>query len=367
MKKRLLFVDDEPNVLEGLHRLLRDHRKIWDMTFLPSTEEAVRDCLVNDYDVIVTDFSMPGKDGLALLQTLRNTERTKDIPIVILTGSSEKELKRRALQMGATDLLSKPVDREDLLARLQSCLRLKNYLDEINANNAILGQRVKERTQELAKTRLQVIRRLSRAAEFKDNETGTHVIRMSLYSALLASRAGVGKEESDLLLNAAPMHDIGKIGIPDRILLKPGKLDPEEWEIMKTHVSIGAEILSGDDSDLLKLARTVVLEHHEKWDGSGYPFGLKGAEISLAGRIVSVCDVFDALTSKRPYKEAWSIEEAMRFIHEQKGKHFDPDLVDPFKELLPEILDIRKRFSDETHVETSWELTSSELGTRHES
>jgi len=359
MKKRLLFVDDEPNVLDGLHRLLHDHRETWDMTFLSSAEEALRDCLVNDYDVIVTDFSMPGKDGLALLQTLRNTERTKDIPIVILTGTNDKELKRRALQMGATDLLNKPVDREDLLARLQNCLRLKAYLDEINANNAILGQRVKERTKELEETRLQVIRRLGRAAEYKDNETGMHVIRMSLYSALLASRAGVGKEECDLLLNAAPMHDIGKIGIPDRILLKPEKLDPEEWKIMNTHVTIGADILSGDDSDLLKLARTIALEHHEKWDGSGFPFGLQGTEISLAGRIVSLCDVFDALTSERPYKRAWTIEEAMNFIEGQRGTHFDPALVEHFKEMIPEILDIRERFSDENHVESLWQLTSS--------
>ena len=360
MKKRLLFVDDEPNVLDGLHRLLRDHRNVWDMTFLTSAEEALQNCLVNDFDVIVTDFSMPGKNGLALLQTLRNTERTKDIPIVILTGSSEKELKREALQLGATDLLSKPVDREDLLARLQNCLRLKSYLDEINANNALLGQKVKERTKELEETQLQVIRRLGRAAEFKDNETGMHVIRMSLYSALLASRTGVEKEECDLLLNAAPMHDIGKIGIPDRILLKPGKLDPEEWKIMRTHVSIGADILSGDDSDLLKLARTIALEHHEKWDGSGYPYGLKGTEISLAGRIVSLCDVFDALTSERPYKSAWTIEEALIFIEEQKGIHFDPTLASHIKEMVPEILDIRKRFSDENYVESPWQLASSE-------
>jgi putative two-component system response regulator len=353
MKKRLLFVDDEPNVLNGLQRLLRDHRGMWDMTFLPSAQEALQNCLVNDYDVIVTDFSMPGKDGLALLKTLRNTERTKDIPIVILTGTREKELKRQALELGATDLLNKPVDQEDLLARLQNCLRLKTYLDEINANNAVLGQKVKERTKELEETRLQVIRRLGRAAEFKDNETGMHVIRMSLYSALLASRVGMEKEECDLLLNAAPMHDIGKIGIPDRILLKPGKLDPEEWEIMKTHVTIGADILSGDDSDLLKLARTVVLEHHEKWDGSGYPYGLKGTEISLAGRIVSLCDVFDALTSKRPYKRAWTIEESMIFIGAQSGTHFEPTLVDHFKEMLPEILDIKERFSDESHMEAS--------------
>ena len=359
MKKRLLFVDDEPNVLDGLHRLLHDHREMWDMTFLPNAEEAIQKCSENDYDVIVTDFSMPGKNGLALLQTLRNTERTKDIPIVILTGINDKDLKHEALELGATDLLNKPVDREDLLARLQNCLRLKSYLDEINANNAILGQKVKERTKELEETRLQVIRRLGRAAEFKDNETGMHVIRMSLYSALLATRAGVEKEECDLLLNAAPMHDIGKIGIPDRILLKPEKLDPEEWKIMKTHVSIGADILSGDDSDLLKLARTIALEHHEKWDGSGYPHGLKGTEISLAGRIVSLCDVFDALTSERPYKSAWTIEEALIFIEEQKGIHFDPTLADHMKEMVPEILDIRKRFSDESHVESPWQLISS--------
>jgi len=357
-KKQILFVDDEVNVLEGLRRLLNKQKSEWDMTFANSADEALRHCLTRDIDVVISDINMPGKSGFDLLKTLRSMGTTQDIPVVILTGCSEKELKRQALELGATDLLNKPAEYEDLLARRQNCLRLKTHLDEIKAHKADLEKKVNDRTKELHDTRLQVIRRLGRAAEFKDNETGMHVIRMSVLSSMLGSMAGMNKKQCDLLLNAAPMHDIGKIGIPDRILLKPGKLNLEEWEIMKTHVTIGAEILSGDDSPLFKLARTVVLYHHEKWDGTGYPLGLKGEEISLEGRVVALCDVFDALTSYRPYKPAWSIEDTMEFIEEQRGRHFDPTLVDHFTAMLPEILDIRKNFPDECNAGSSLDSVS---------
>ena len=312
------------------------------MTFLTSVDEAVRNCMTHDYDVIVSDISMPGKTGFEFLELLKEMDRTKDIPVIIMTGLQEKELKARALQIGATDLLNKPVPREDLLARLQNSIKLKTYLDEITDHKNQLEQRVYERTRELEETRLQVIHRLGRAAEYKDNETGMHVIRMSKYSEALGLKYGLSAVECKLILDAAPMHDIGKIGIPDKVLLKPGKLDPEEWAIMKAHVDIGVDILSGDDSELIKTARTIALHHHEKWDGSGYPSGLKGNEISIEGRIVALCDVFDALTSERPYKKAWPIEEATRLIKEQKASHFDPILVDYFFEILPEILEIKK-------------------------
>ncbi|MFQ5450948.1 MAG: HD-GYP domain-containing protein [Nitrospinaceae bacterium] len=363
MNRKLLFVDDEPQVLDGLRRLLSDHRQVWDMSFVKDPKEALSKSMETDFDVIISDISMPLQDGFELLRTLRNIERTKDIPVVILTGMNEKGLKQKALDLGATDILNKPVDREELLARLNNCLRLKTYLDEIKNYSVRLEQTVKERTRELHDTRLEVIRRLGRAAEYRDNETGMHVIRMSLFSALLGLKAGMSEQECDLLLNASPMHDIGKIGIPDRILLKPGKLDEEEWEIMKTHVTIGAEILAGDDSELLKLACTIVMQHHEKWDGSGYPLGLKGEEISLPARIVSLCDVFDALTSERPYKTAWPLEKTMKYIQEQKGKHFDPRLVEHFKVILPEIVQIQEKFSDtETPDQDRAEPLSLEVG-----
>jgi putative two-component system response regulator len=195
-------------------------------------------------------------------------------------------------------------------------------------------------------TRMEIIRRLGRAAEYRDNETGLHIIRMSKFSEILGRTAGMDADWCEMLLNASPMHDIGKIGIPDRILLKPGKFEPEEWEIMKTHAAIGAEILSGHHSDLMEMARVIAITHHEKWDGTGYPNGLKGEDIPLVGRIVALADVFDALTSERPYKKAWSVEDALGYLLENRGMHFDPNLVGVFEKVLPEILAVREQYAE---------------------
>jgi response regulator RpfG family c-di-GMP phosphodiesterase len=205
---------------------------------------------------------------------------------------------------------------------------------------------INKRNAELEQTRQEIIERLGRAAEYRDNETGMHVIRMSHFSEALAKKSNLSKEESDLILQASPMHDVGKIGIPDNILLKPGKLEGEEWTTMQTHVEVGAAILSGSDSKIMQLAEEIAATHHEKYDGTGYPKGLKGDEISLAGRIVPICDVFDALTSVRPYKKAWTVEDAIDLLKKEKGKHFDPDLVDKFISILPEILGIKERYSE---------------------
>ncbi len=214
--------------------------------------------------------------------------------------------------------------------------RYTNYMIEM----------LKERNRQLEKTRQEIIQRLGRAAEYRDNETGMHVVRMSHFSEALAKKANLSKEQCDLILQASPMHDVGKIGIPDNVLLKPGKLVGEEWTKMQTHVEVGASILSGSDSKLMQLAEEIAATHHEKYDGTGYPKGLKGEEISIEGRIVPICDVFDALTSERPYKKAWTVEDAMELIKKEKGKHFDPDLVDHFVSILPEILDIKERYSE---------------------
>jgi response regulator RpfG family c-di-GMP phosphodiesterase len=209
---------------------------------------------------------------------------------------------------------------------------------------------LKERNRQLEKTRQEIIQRLGRAAEYRDNETGMHVVRMSHFSEALAKKANLSKEQCDLILQASPMHDVGKIGIPDNVLLKPGKLEGEEWTKMQTHVEVGASILSGSDSKLMQLAEEIAATHHEKYDGTGYPNGLKGEEISIEGRIVPICDVFDALTSVRPYKKAWTVEDAIELIKKEKGKHFDPDLVDNFVSILPEILEIRERYSENKSV-----------------
>ena len=205
---------------------------------------------------------------------------------------------------------------------------------------------LKERNRQLEKTRQEIIQRLGRAAEYRDNETGMHVVRMSHFSEALAKKANLSKEQCDLILQASPMHDVGKIGIPDNVLLKPGKLEGEEWTKMQTHVEVGASILSGSDSKLMQLAEEIAMTHHEKYDGTGYPNGLKGEEISIEGRIVPICDVFDALTSVRPYKKSWTVEDAVELLKKEKGKHFDPDLVDKFVSILPEILEIRERYSE---------------------
>ncbi|WP_338074195.1 HD-GYP domain-containing protein [Halochromatium glycolicum] len=213
--------------------------------------------------------------------------------------------------------------------------------------NRVLDSKVREQTAQLHETRLEIIRRLGRAAEYKDNETGLHVIRMSHYAAILGRVTGMDERNVELLLNAAPMHDVGKIGIPDRILQKPGRLSREEWDVMRTHAQIGADII-GDagDSELLEMARVVALTHHEKWDGSGYPQGLAGDDIPRSDRIVAIADVFDALTSVRPYKPAWPVAKALELLSDSRGTHFDPDLVPAFLDTLPEILKIRRRYAE---------------------
>jgi len=202
------------------------------------------------------------------------------------------------------------------------------------------------RMDELKDSRLQIVQRLGLASEYKDNETGMHVIRMSHYARLLGLAAGMSEAEADDLLHAAPMHDVGKIGIPDRILQKPGPLDPDEWEIMKSHATIGADIIGEHPHGMLKLARNIALSHHEKWDGSGYPAGLAGAAIPIEGRICAIADVFDALTSERPYKKAWPVQEAVELLQKQRGAHFDPHLVDLFVGLLPAICAIKEKWAE---------------------
>lgn len=217
---------------------------------------------------------------------------------------------------------------------------------EMGCHTNFMIEMLDKRNRELEKTRQEIIQRLGRAAEYRDNETGMHVLRMSHFSEALAKKANLSKQECDLILQASPMHDVGKIGIPDNILLKPGKLEGEEWTTMQTHVEVGASILSGSDSKLMQLAEEIAATHHEKYDGTGYPRGLKGEEISIAGRIIPICDVFDALTSERPYKKAWTVEDSTNLLKEEKGKHFDPDLVDKFISIMPEILAIREKYSE---------------------
>ncbi len=324
VKPQILVVDDEPANLRVLKQILQDDYRL---SFAKSGEEALR--LVNNSkpDLILLDIMMPDMTGLEVCKALKSQLSTQSIPVIFVTALNEESDEAQGLELGAVDYITKPVSAAIVRARV------KTHLSLVQADT-------------LKETRLQIIQRLGRAAEYKDNETGMHVMRMSYYSQILARAYGLCETHAELLLHAAPMHDIGKIGIPDNILLKPGKLTDEEFAVMKSHPQIGADILGEDDSDILKMAKTVALTHHEKWDGSGYPNGLAGEAIPIEGRIVALADVFDALTSTRPYKKAWTIDEALTFIRDQSGRHFDPKLVVLFDEVLAEILEIKGRFVD---------------------
>ena len=272
----------------------------------------------------------------------------------MMTALNDPDVLLRALERGARDFLNKPFDRVEALTRIRNMIEVRLLHKRVRDANRVLEDTVQARTRELRDTRLEVIRRLGRAAEYRDNETGLHIVRMSVASAALGRAIGLSPAECDLILNAAPMHDIGKIGIPDRILLKPGPLDADEWVLMKRHPAIGAELLSGSTSELMQMAETIAHCHHEKWDGSGYPRGLAGEAIPLAARIVAVCDVFDALLSKRPYKKAWTVDQALEELDRRAGSHLDPILVVKFREILDEVLHIHARYADDhesaTHV-----------------
>lgn len=342
---RILIVDDEVVNLKLLERMLgaQGYRNLVPVQDPVRVLDTYRQAPV---DLILLDLNMPDLDGFAIMEQLRALEDPLLPPIVVLTAQAGREHLLRALHGGARDFLTKPFDRPELLVRVGNLLEVHRAHRMTHDQKHLLEAMVCERTAELRDTRLQVVQRLGRAAEYRDNETGNHILRMSHSAVLLARRLGHGEAQCELLLHASPMHDIGKIGIPDHILLKPGKLTAEEWAIMKTHTTIGANILEGDDSELLRHAREIALCHHEKWDGSGYPHGLAGESIPLSARIVALADVFDALTSERPYKRPWPVDEAVAYIREQSGQHFEPRIVEHFLASLPEILAIGSRFAE---------------------
>ena len=342
---RVLIVDDEPVNIKLVESVLKGHAYTNVLT-TTDPRDVLGLCRDNEIDLILLDLNMPHLDGYQVMDVLKKELGKPVPPVLILTAQSSREFKNRAFESGAKDYVTKPFDVKEVLARVQNLVQVELFHKYLKNENKVLEEKVQERTSEINQTRLEIVRRLGRAAEYRDNETGLHIVRMSKISQLLGVACGIDEYQADLLLNASPMHDIGKIGIPDHILLKPGKFEPEEWEIMKTHAQIGANILSGDDSELLAMAREIALSHHEKWDGSGYPNALSGEKIPLTGRICAVADVFDALTSARPYKKAWAIDDAVKFMNEQSGSHFDPALIEHFNHLLPEILKIKADFSE---------------------
>jgi putative two-component system response regulator len=341
----ILIVDDEPANLKLLDKMLRSQG--YHSLVLADDPRLVVDLYrITRPALILLDINMPHLDGYKVMEQLKALNDPLLPPIVILTAQHGKDYLLRALAAGARDFIGKPFDRNELLMRVRNLLDAQMAHRLVYDQKAVLEDMVRARTEELRHTRLQIVQRLGMAAEYRDEETGNHILRMSHICALLARAIGWSEAECELILNASPMHDIGKIGIPDVIMLKPGKFEPHEWEIMKTHAAIGEKLLDGDDSDLMRMAREIALTHHEKWDGSGYPNGLAGEAIPLAGRIAALADVFDALTSVRPYKKAWTVEAAVDLIKDNSGKHFDPALVEMFLQELPGIVAIRERFAE---------------------
>jgi len=343
---RILMVDDEPANLKLLDRMLR-HEGYADLVLIQDPRQLLTEYHKAAPDLILLDINMPYLNGYEVMEQLKELNDPLLPPIVVLTAQAGRDFLMKALQAGARDFISKPFDRFELLARVRNMLDAHLSLRMTFQQKELLEELVRQRTSEVTKSRLEVVRRLGRAAEFRDNETGRHVVRMSHSSALLARQLNLSEKRCEIILHASPMHDIGKIGISDTILLKPGRLTPEERTIMERHALIGADILAGAETELLEVARLIALTHHEKWDGSGYPGKLVGEAIPLEGRICAIADVFDALTSERPYKHAWPVEEAVANLQENAGSHFDPALVQAFLATLPEIIAINEKFKDQ--------------------
>lgn len=329
---RIMIVDDEPGNVNLLKRLL-ERAGFHKLDSTNDPREAVALYVETRPDLILLDLHMPHLDGLAVMDRLNEIVEASYMPILMLTGDISPEARRDALSRGAKDFVNKPFNADEVLLRIRTLLETRFLYLQIQSQNQMLEAKVRERTRELEAAQIEIIERLARAAEFRDDNTGQHTERVGQMAALLARELGLADSEVSLIRRAAPLHDVGKIGIPDSILLKLGKLTPAEFELVKTHTTIGARILSGSRFALLRMAEEIAFSHHEQWDGRGYA-GLAGDQIPLAGRIVTVADVFDALTQKRPYKAAWPVEEAVAEIERQRGRQFDPNVVDAFLRII---------------------------------
>lgn len=363
---KIMIVDDEGINIRIVKKYLQ---KVGYLDFVEVTEatDAFEIMARERPDLVLLDVMMPEVDGLTILHLARSESKLRDIPIIILTAASDGSTKLEALDLGATEFLTKPVDRVELLLRVRNALLVKSHLDELETHTENLELLVRERTRELEVSRKEVVNCLARAAESRDGDTGQHVLRVGAYAGVIARELGFSESYVELMIEAAKLHDVGKIGIPDAILLKPGKLEPHEFDLMKSHCSLGTDILHArhtrtDDSKsemtsleqivthqgspLLKLAAVIAQTHHEKWDGTGYPLGLIGDAIPIEGRIVAVADVFDALNNPRPYKDAFPLKKCFEILRDGRGSHFDPDVVDAFFRRHQEILEIKQHFAD---------------------
>ncbi len=339
---RILLVDDEPAILDLISKIIK--KQGWACDTALNTDEAKQFLGENEYFLMISDINMPGSNGIDLLRFCRKSH--EDLAVIMVTAIDDRETAIQTLHLGAYGYVTKPFEPNELIINIANALR-RRELEIANRNySEMLKTQVALRTAELKQSREETIHKLAKAAEFRDNETAHHTIRMGNYCNLLAIHLGMHEEFCEKIRIAAPLHDVGKIGISDVILLKPGKLTYEEFEIIKQHSEIGYRILCDSKSDILNLGAIIALTHHEKYNGEGYPKGLKGKNIPVSGRIAAICDVFDALTSKRVYKDAMPVEQALDILREERGSHFDAEIIDVFMKNLDEILEIRNNFMD---------------------
>lgn len=366
---KILVVDDDPAIRENVAEILSAEG--YQVHTAENGKVALKTISLINPDIVLTDYIMPEMDGITLCKILKNNPETMDIGVILITGVNDLDTRVKGLLAGADDFLNKPFMIPELQARIKSLSKAKLYHDFMKDYQNKLEKEVEKKTAELLKANielqlalaeikelsLEIIYRLAKAAEYRDEHTGYHIQRIAHYGVAIGAHIGLDNEALEVLKYASPLHDIGKLGIPDGILLKPGALTKEEWEIMKLHTTIGAEILKGSKIRYLKAAEKIALYHHERWDGTGYPEGLKGQKIPLFARITAIADVFDALTTDRPYRKALSTEEAFELILKGKGSHFDPDLVDAFLAIQEEILSIKELFKDDTEIPHLFRLT----------
>lgn len=350
LQSRILIIDDDVSIGMTLEEVLKDNEYSM-VRYISDPRQAETVYRQFHPDLVMLDIKMPYMDGFEVMQVLRGIDHQTFVPFLVLTGETDEEICLRALGSGATDFLNKPYKVSEVLARIQNLLKVRRLHTELESKAGFLANKVQDRTEQLRQAiqdldalhkqvkeaYIETIYRLTRATEYKDEETADHVKRLSLYSAALGRAIGMSEQQVELLLYASPMHDVGKIGIPDKILFKKEPLTPEEWQIMKSHPKIGYEILKDSDAPILKMGAVIALNHHERWDGSGYPNGIKGKDIPIQARIVSLVDVYDALRSKRHYKEPFSHEKSCKIILEGDGRvmphHFDPELLEAFRKI----------------------------------
>jgi response regulator RpfG family c-di-GMP phosphodiesterase len=347
MSHKVLIVDDRETHLRLMTVLVDRIGGCESQTFSDSRQGLswARD---NHFDLVIVDYMMPEIDGLEFIRQLRKMPGREFVPILMITANDQKQIRYRALDMGVNDFVIKPIDNVEFLARAKNMLLTSDLHKSMAKQAESLTKKIGLATAAVVERERETVLRLCKAAEFRDPETGAHILRMAHYSALIAARLGLSKDDQQLLLEAAPMHDVGKVGIPDKILLKPGRLDTEEFEVMKLHASFGYELLKGSSSPVLQAGAEIAQGHHEKFDGSGYPQGLKGDSIPILSRIVAVADVFDALTSERPYKKAWPLEAALDFLNTNSGTHFDPACVQAFLNAWEDVMVIRECYAEAT-------------------